>query len=174
MFRSIHLARTIERQLLDLRRSGKKGELAADQCQRILAELKENGGETAGIFLKRTKNGEYRMQNCIKYDLGGGYRLITVRHEGRLYVPFLGAHDDADSWLERRRREDFEPNEANYRSEPIEAGVSSGEDLCGHPSPNIEEPDLYEEHLRDRIDETTLREVFRGLCRNCGKIAHQG
>jgi hypothetical protein len=176
MFRSIHLARAIERQLLVLRRSGKKGELAADQCQRILGELKENGGETAGIFRKRTKNGEYRMQNCVKYDLGGGYRLITVRYEDRLYVTFLGAHDDADKWLERRRREDFAPNDANYRTEPIEAAGTSGEDLYGHTStlPTVEEPDVYEEQVRDRLDETTLREIFRGLCRNCGKTAQQG
>ncbi|MEE4315239.1 MAG: hypothetical protein V2J11_12110 [Desulfofustis sp.] len=174
MFRSIHLARAIERQLIVLRRSGKKGELAADQCQRILAELRENGEETAGIFLKRTKNGEYRMKNCVKYDLGGGYRLITVRYDDRLYVPFLGTHDDADSWLERRRREDFEPNEANYRFEPVDVDTTSDDDQTRQMSPDIEEPDLYEEHLRDRLDETTLREVFRGLCRNCGKTVHQG
>jgi hypothetical protein len=174
MFRSIHLARTIERQLLVLRRSGRKGELAAEQYRRILAELKVHGVETPGIFMKRTKNGEYRMKNCIKYDLGGGYRLVTVRHEDRLYVPFLGAHDDADNWLERRRREDFEPNDANYYSEPIEVAAASCEDLGGQRVPGDEEADHYEEQLRGRLDETTLREVFSGICRNCGKTARQG
>ncbi|BDD88429.1 hypothetical protein [Desulfofustis limnaeus] len=169
MLRSIHLARAIKRQLATMRRSGKKGDLAANQCERILAELKANGTVTTGLFAKRTKNGEYRLKNCIKYDLGSGYRLVTIRCGDRLYVPFLGTHDEADIWLERHRTDDFLPNDPSFQREPVS---SRTEALRHSPNPDRQEQeivDLYEEQLLQRLDEATLKSVFTGLFRRYTK-----
>lgn len=101
MISSLHFSRALEGQLNVLHHSGKKGEIAVRHFERICAILRSARQETKEIFLKRTKNGEYRLKHCIKYDLGGGYRLITVRIGDRLYLPFLGSHDEVDQWLDR-------------------------------------------------------------------------
>lgn len=165
MLRSIHLARAIKRQLAAMRRSGKKGDLAANQCERILAEFKAKGTETTELFAKRTKNGEYRLKNGIKYDLGSGYRLVTIRCGDRLYVPFLGTHDEADVWLERHRTDDFQPHDPSFQREPVSSGTEALRHSPGPERHKQEIVDIYEEQLLQRIDEAALKTVFTGLFR---------
>jgi hypothetical protein len=51
-----------------------------------------------------TKYGEKRIQQCRKYDLGCGYRLITLQRGETLFMPFLGPHDESHRWLENNSR----------------------------------------------------------------------
>lgn len=170
MIRSIHCSRLLERQLAALRKAGKKGEIAANQFERILTCLKYSGPKSEGIYIKRTKNGEYRLKNCVKYDLGCGYRVITVRIGDRLYVPFLGVHDAANQWLERHGQDGFLPQESFY----LQAIFVSHEQCIGDPEQDIsqlrEEDDLYEEQLLARLDESLLKDVFQGLYRKQSDI----
>jgi hypothetical protein len=169
MLRSIHLARALKRHLAAMRRSGKKGALAANQCERILAELKAKGTETTELFAKRTKNGEYRLKNGIKYDLGSGYRLVTIRCGDRLYVPFLGTHDEADIWLERHRTDDFQPHDPSFQREPVSSGTEPLHHATVNDHHEQEAVDIYEEQLLQRIDEVTLKSVFTGLFQKSAK-----
>lgn len=163
MIRSIHCSRLLDRQLAALRRAGKKGEIAAAQFERILACLKNYGPRSEEIFTKRTKHGEYRLKNCIKYDLGYGYRVITIRIDDRLFIPFLGVHDAANLWLERHGQDGFLPQESFYSQEILVSYEQCLEDNQQETDQFIDKNDPYEEHLHARLDESLLRDIFHGL-----------
>lgn len=163
MIKSLHFTRALDRQLAVLQRAGKKGEKAIHHFERICELLRSEGIEVEELFAKRTKNGEYRLKYCVKYDLGSGYRLITVRLGDRLYLPFVGNHDEADQWLDRQKCDEFEPVEAVYVAEelaPPRQWSRGCADVVGQQEP---EPDLYEEQLAAKLDEELLKSMFQGL-----------
>ena len=174
MIRSIHCSRFLDRQLTALRKTGQQGDIAASQAERILVRLKTEGPNVGEILAKRTKKGENRVKNCIKYNLGSGYRLITVRVEDRLFVPFLGDHDAADRWLERQAQEGFLPIASFYSDEFLDSwrqGNNNNQDETEQPMENI---DLYEEQLKSRLDENLLKVIFQGLYqRQIGTLGDQ-
>ena len=57
--------------------------------------------ETAFATLTVTNHGESRIQHCVKYDLGKGYRLVTIKHKGVISLEFVGNHNETDKWLDR-------------------------------------------------------------------------
>jgi hypothetical protein len=163
MITSLHIARGIERQLEALQRSGKKGEKAAENFRAICQQLRQQGPEAPELLARRTKNGELRVKNCIKYHLGHGYRLVTIRIGDGLYLPVLGSHDEVDLWLDLRRREGFAPQESGFTRELLHSAAcvaaATGEEDGQEGS--ADSGDV--EHLPP-LDERLLREVFRGLC----------
>ena len=62
------------------------------------------------VTLARTKNGESRIPHAVKYDLHGGFRLVTVEHEHARVLVFVGSHDDAEYWLTSNRGATFVVN----------------------------------------------------------------
>ncbi|MEQ8261440.1 MAG: 3'-5' exonuclease [Alcanivorax sp.] len=86
-----------------LARSGKKGK---DAITKVRAAMSEAGSEGEIKSLQRTNNGESRVQNAEKYDLGNGYRLVVQlvdREKGVRAFLFVGTHDDTENWLENHR-----------------------------------------------------------------------
>lgn len=163
MITSILIARALDRQVEALLRSGRKGEKAVENYRIVYDHLRRNCCRIAEIYAKRTKKGELRVKNCIKYHLGHGYRLITIRVEDRLYLPILGTHDEVDQWLEGRRREGFEPVASAYRQERLtkEQEVAPSRAVCGREE-SLED-DLYERQLAARLDDALLKHIFTGL-----------
>ncbi len=90
MLQYIHFSQRFRKQLRSsLEESDKKGSLAAGQAELIIENFKSRREETEEIRAKRTKHGESRLKNCLKYDLGGGYRLIAAREGVHLFL-YLG------------------------------------------------------------------------------------
>jgi hypothetical protein len=167
MIQYIHLSQTLGKGIKRLRKTGKQGEQAVNSFEEILSDLKNFSCRYKATVCKRTKNGEQRIRNCIKYDLGGGYRLVTVRVNDHLYIPFLGSHDETDQWFHRHRNDIFKPDASLYYTEELiplkkSCDVSSLERRVKENS-----DDQYEEQLQAKIDEPLLKSVFRGLFRNC-------
>lgn len=169
MIRYLYLAKSLKKRLESIRCSGKKGRIAADNCDYILRLMRKQNNAIPELQSKRTKHGEGRICNCIKYNLGNGYRLVTVLSGERLFIPFIGTHDETDVWLGRHRNSTFSK----------ESGLFSREDLTGEKSGfkgskhthflsegESAERDLYEEAISARIDEATLKFIFRGLYQN--------
>jgi len=171
----LHLSKMLNRQARELVKAGKKGERAVATYEMIIDSLRHAGSREDSVFSKRTKKGEQRMKNCVKYDLGGGYRLITVLAGEHLFIPFLGDHDDTDTWFNRHRNDTFQPDEALYESERI-ATAETGQDeqvegVAGVASDCDEDP--YEEELMAKLDDSMLRSVFQGLYKNRAASAEQ-
>jgi superfamily I DNA/RNA helicase len=82
---------------------GKFGKAAA-QVSGILREAQRKD-TVSEVFsgISTTNNGESRIKHCIKYDLQGACRLVTVQHNNICFLMFAGTHDKTDSWLEANK-----------------------------------------------------------------------
>jgi hypothetical protein len=102
MIERIHLDPKLEKILAVLRKCGRRERLVADRVEAIIAEVKRGQlpPEEVASF---TRNGEGRIRGCRKYDLGAGYRLITLKQGEDLYLLFAGTHDECGRWVENNR-----------------------------------------------------------------------
>jgi hypothetical protein len=84
--------------LKELRMCGGPKQQAAEQVSQIIGDF-----STEGKTLKRlTHYGEARIPHCVKYDLRGACRLVTVQDKGQIWLLFVGDHSDTDRWLDAR------------------------------------------------------------------------
>ncbi len=157
MLRMVHRDPGFEKQTDQLQKADKKAAIAVKEADNIIHKLASGvPPESAGLM---TRHGEYRVHNCLKYDLGGGYRLITVKNEDHLFVMFIGTHDECHRWLENKKSR--QPKISKNRSEKIEVSPP-----CETPSENPEagEKNLDAYDYLDQIDDKYLRVIFQGLC----------
>ncbi len=164
----LHISRNIDRCLEKLRMTGSQGALAASQYLQIIKCIRQGKWHSDIITCKRTKNGEYRLKNCVKYDLGNGYRLVTVKDGNNLFITFAGSHDQTDRWIDTHRYDDFCEDDKLYITELIESAETLSADELSEdlPSDSVLEPDEFEEQLVDKIDDAMLKMVFSGLFKN--------
>jgi hypothetical protein len=73
----------------------------------------------AGVDIRSmtTDHGESRIKNCIKYDLGNGFRLVSVQHGELAILLYMGDHSGAERRLDRNRGLEPVINEKNWRVE---------------------------------------------------------
>lgn len=73
--------------------------------EKILAliTLISNGDKAPLAGLKLTKKGETRLDKCMKYDLPGACRLVTVQDKGKIILVFAGDHAQEEKWLDANR-----------------------------------------------------------------------
>jgi hypothetical protein len=166
MIQYIHYSWSLEKQLEGLRKAGKKAELAASKCETILHDISKYGCQCETVLCQRTRNGELRIKNCVKYDLGGGYRLVTIRVDCHLFIPFIGSHDDTDQWIEHHRYDTFVPRKLLYRCEERVAQSDLAEKSHSEPQMVDDLGDEYEDQLIARLDEGQLKSIFQGLFMN--------
>lgn len=150
-----------EKQLKALTKTDKKGSLAAERAGEIISRLAAYGWQCMELRHKRTRHGEMRVRKCLKYDLGSGYRLISLKGDGELYLMYIGTHDECDRWLNKKRgsRLQVEPQSFVFVAETGEAEPESPPD-----SWSAEKCDEYEEQLSAKLSDTVLRQIFPGIC----------
>lgn len=156
----IHIDPRLSHHIEVLRRAGKKGQLAADHAETVIAAMKR-GGPGAARQLPRTHRGELRLDCCIKYDLGGGYRLLTVKQGRERFILFAGSHDDCHRWLENNRDLAIDAIRERCQHHWVswdEAGES--DDRAQDDDDGVEEWTPPE----PEFDQRALRLVFAGLC----------
>ncbi|MCF8057437.1 MAG: hypothetical protein K9K37_12475 [Desulfocapsa sp.] len=141
-------------------KTGKRGALAAGRAELIIENLPRIPWHSPEILCRRTKKGELRIKNCEKYDLGGGYRLICTRKGKHLFLLFVGTHDDCDRWLENNKG--MEP-EIDINDKSISFKEKASLLIETFPDEAETDIDVYEQELLEKIDDKTLRYIFRGL-----------
>lgn len=103
--KNVHISVKVERRIEDLKNDGKAGRAVARRAAVIIEGLtsKAVGSylDAAGAY---TRHGEKRIRNCRKYDLSCGYRLVTLQRGVKLFVLFLGTHDECQRWLKNHSR----------------------------------------------------------------------
>ncbi len=161
--RPVYATARFEKQLLYLERTSRIGLLAVQRARDIISLLVLGDLQEQEIQSKRTKKGELRLKNCLKYDLGSGYRLICLRHDNDLYLLYVGSHDDCDRWLNRQRGGRLQIPAENLTSVEIEAETPS---LQADSGEKTQETDEYEDELVNRLDDKILRRIFSGICQN--------
>ena len=135
-------------------RPGRPAE-AARKAEGILGTLAAESGLCPWEAGSLTRSGDARIPGCVKFELGGGYRLICRRRGGTLVALFIGNHEECHSWLRVYRGLDAAMDD--FDQKPDVSAIAGREDdkLTFEPS-----PELPEAILTDR----ELRAVFRGLC----------
>lgn len=105
VMRGIHISAEAQSRLNSLKKSGKAGIALAQKATRIIEGLASGSARRRlNAIGSLTKHGEKRIKKCRKYDLGGGFRLITLQQGVRVFILFLGTHDECQRWLENHSR----------------------------------------------------------------------
>lgn len=168
---SLYRDPVFEKCLEDLRAKGGEALVIAgkvDEFIDIILRPDQTGDRDKFRF---TWNGEARIRNCKKVDLGGGYRLVCIKKDGYLALLYVGTHDDCFRWIARNKGLKYEAS-ASIGTIQVVRKTRSPED--SHED-IVKEQRVLEEaeaSLLSRIDDTVLRKVFHGLChRSSGRDA---
>lgn len=160
MIRFLYRSTQFDRCLNALRRAGGTAGIADRKADGIIDKLVFEGRNNSNEIGKVTRHGEFRIKKCMKYDLGGGYRLVCVKQGYHLILLYVGTHDDCDRWLNNNKG--LHPIIDKESQE-----ISSVQEIAPEvplpqegPQPEID----YDELLLEEIDDKSLRWVFRGLC----------
>jgi len=139
-----------------------------DKFNEVLRRLRNNGGTDSIAYRKigeirqsldlgvrnvcqTTDHGEGRITNCVKYDLGNGYRLVTVDFGEVVMLCHAGKHDDVDHWLDANRGRKFTYDKASKKIEVvIEREVATTAALPAATNPPEDERPYLEQI--DRLD----------------------
>jgi len=158
--RSVYVSSKVESRIGSLKRAGKAGAALAHKASRIIESLTSGAVcHHMDAIASYTKYGEKRIKNCRKYDLGCGYRLITLQRGAKVFIPFFGTHDECQRWLEGNSRlKDFNAGAGRtirvIKKKPAKIISRMSED-----ADSIEDDRNFFKHLTD----TDLRRVFSGL-----------
>jgi hypothetical protein len=100
-----HEHKQFRRSLNDLWRRGGRFQRAANTILAFLGRLGDTEWRSTDPFvgLRLTKWGESRIQQCVKYDLTGYCRLVTVQTGDYCVLLYCGDHEDCDRWIESHR-----------------------------------------------------------------------
>ncbi len=89
-----------------LKKKGGSFSKAAEKVHAVLSEISTNEPEPLK-GLQVTRNNESRIDKCVKYDLPGRSRLVTVQNNKSCILLYAGSHDDADAWIEKNKGKVF-------------------------------------------------------------------
>ena len=92
-----------------LQKKGGKFSKAADRIWSLLGKISD-GSEVPFDGWTVTSNNENRIPKCVKYDIIGFSRLVTVQNAGKCLLLFAGDHNAVDRWLDRNQGAKFKAN----------------------------------------------------------------
>lgn len=160
MIRYVHSNAKFEKMLAALRTSEKMAVSAAKKADEIIENIIQNGMNTPIADMgKMTRHGEFRIKNCIKFDIGKGYRMVCVKEDDCVYLLFVGTHDACSAWVENNRNFEPDPTRSNIITYPV---VKADGKASRDHDPDMKEPD-YEDLLLAKITDKDLKIVFSGL-----------
>ena len=164
MVRFIHLERRFEKELEDLWKRGEKGEIAAQKAEELLAALTRNGPPDLKKVWKLTGWGEKRIEGCLKYDLGEGFRAICFRRGETLFISYVGDHDECQKYLDHFSGRHNWVAKENGTTLPVQGTCPP--DWRERKPVDKDLGDDCDNFLMDQIDDKTLRKIFSGLVKN--------
>lgn len=102
-----------------LRQSGGPRQKAAEKVTQIIGNVELGTQE----LFKLTNHGETRIQHCVKYDLPGACRLVTVQNDSVVCFLFVGDHEEADRWIESHKGWQLAASKEDKRIRQTRVGV---------------------------------------------------
>lgn len=97
---TVFIHNDIKKQIQYLFAAGGQSQKAAEKCKALIYDIKNT--KTPLVEIGKypiTNHGETRIKHCVKYDLPGYCRLVTIQDNGWLILLFVGTHDEVDKWL---------------------------------------------------------------------------
>jgi hypothetical protein len=160
----VHRTQTLDRSLDELRRKGGIGLVAARKADELINLITRTEEKRVREQFRVTRNGEYRIRYCRKYDLGSGYRLVFLHRDCHMVLLYVGSHDDCFRWIERNKGLKYEMDDTTYAIR-VPCNVLSEDDPPSHDmSDEARLVDEYEVSIMSKInDDNVLRKIFSGL-----------
>ena len=159
MILSVSINPKLRKRLTELRKQGGTSSFAAKKADDLISRLLLRGRDCSHEIGRLTKNGEFRIRQCKKYDLGNGFRLICLRQGHHFIFLSIGTHEECHRWLERNKGLRYEMDNG-YQDVLITKEISEP----SVPVKEIDPADAYEDQLLQKIDDKILRRIFSGLC----------
>lgn len=159
MILSIFIDPNLRKRLTELRKQGGVSSFAAKKADDLISRLLLRGRNCSHEIGKLTKNGEFRIRQCKKYDLGNGFRLICLRQGHHFIFLSIGTHEECHRWLERNKGLRYEIDEG-YQDVFITRDIPEP----SVPVKEVDPADAYEDQLLQSIDDKMLRKIFCGIC----------
>ncbi len=130
---------------------------AADLAKAIDSDLRNfNNIKEVINERKLTNYGESRIDNCYKFQLTHGCRLIIIHKEGIVFKRYIGTHDDCEKWLEANRGLTYTVRDNQI--EEIHENISFKSSF-----PLRNESDYTQGSLLKKISERHYKQLFRDL-----------
>ena len=164
----VYLSAKVQNRIERLKKTGKAGQQLARKVAGIIADLTSGTVQHHRDAIDRyTKYGENRIKNCRKYELGCGYRLITLQRDAKTYIPFLGPHDECQRWLDNHSRMKgvITGKGAWFRLSETDAFSEEPGGMAAASREN------FKDDRAAQISDKDLRRVFRGLVEAAQKHA---
>ena len=141
-----------------------KGETAAQKAEELIAALTQNGTPDTKKVWKLTGWGEKRIEGCLKYDLGDGYRAICFRRRETLFISYIGDHDECHNWLDHYSGRHNWVAKENGTTLPVQRTGPS--DWSERRSSTRTLATILTNFVGDQLDDKILRKIFSGLVKN--------
>jgi hypothetical protein len=152
-----------DKALLDLKAQGGTAALIAEKAEAMIEDLLK-GKRTLRQLGKQTRNGEYRIGQCFKFDMGGGYRMACLRLNEYLVLLYIGSHDDCCRRIEHMKGMKYEISDRS-RAVPVVRMEMAAKAIPEDIEEELRHVAAYEESLMSRIDDNILRRIFLGFVR---------
>jgi len=158
----VHRTPTLDRSLEDLREKGGIASVAAKKADDLINLMIRTEEKRAREQFRFTRNGEYRIKYCRKYDLGSGYRLVLLRRGQHLVLLYAGSHDNCFRWIERNKGLSYEIDDTTH-SISVRYDARPDDSVSDDVLEEESLVDEYEIALMSKIDDDILRKIFSGL-----------
>ena len=162
MIKKIFIDPKLYKRLARLKRASKKASLAARSAEKIIEEI-QRGSVPLTEIGNLTRRRELRLSGCFKFNLGAGYRLITLKQHHTLYILHAGSHDDCNRWIEDNRELPVEM--IAQRCQVVETRPVKQSDLLMENNSQTNDP---EPECGQPLDDQILRRIFCGLTGETG------
>lgn len=148
-----------------LEKAGGKAAFAVCEALEIIQDLANHSRMLPKLRCRLTKSGDARLENCCKFKLVSGYRLVVVRKDGWFVILCLGTHDEADNWIKNNMGVSFDCSRGEVVPAVSLSKEESAENTCqeGDVPPGIHDLDIP---LDEVLDHQTIDEIFCGISRN--------
>jgi hypothetical protein len=101
-FISYFRTKTFDKTLQNAFLLGGQTQKRGDKVRIVLGSLEDHNPFAS---LPVTKHGETRIKNCVKYELGDAWRLVTRQTDKTCTFLFVGDHEDTEKWIEGHKGE---------------------------------------------------------------------
>jgi hypothetical protein len=155
----IHREKRFDKEMELLRSQGEKARVAAKRAEEVIAKLTQKGWTDLKHVAKLADHGEHRVDGCIKYDIGGGFRLVCFKRGDHLYFSYVGTHDDCHRWLNQSKNRPHLVGKREALTTVVEKKKPEKIQIQEAPEEEWDYDDRFKEQINDQI----LRKVFSGL-----------
>ncbi|MBU1194562.1 MAG: hypothetical protein KKE62_01250 [Proteobacteria bacterium] len=102
MIDQIHIHPKVEKDIEQMESLDNAPAIAAMRARSIIRDLAD--GMKLSMAGRLSGSKDARINNLYKFNLGKGYRLVTIREKRTLFIMFIGDHDQCDRWLTSHSR----------------------------------------------------------------------